>query len=196
MKMNWKILAALLVLTNAPAAHARVYTSFYAGAWRSFFTQEGAGQGVKIGTNIHPGFQWNFGFGIGPIFFEYAPYYFMGHTSIGSDGSSAASDDVSQLSLLSANAGVEVPGIGLTGYIGTGRGDYDFQSGSEAEFYGTHLRFGATYPVFTEEGLSLRIKAEYQRLFITSDDAGAIPDGFTNRSNTFFLGFGLQFSSK
>lgn len=181
-------LGALLLAPQPARSEIDLYTGLEVGAWKASFEQEGFGQSVSIGTDVSPVFQATLGLRSGILFVEYTPFYFFnGIASSEEEATREEPSDASYYSLLNGNVGLRLPVAGLGAYVGGGEAHFNFSSGSDADYSGLMAKVGSSIKL----GSFVQLRAEFQRLFATSDNSGDLPDGVSSRTTIYWLGLGF-----
>jgi hypothetical protein len=187
------LLLALAFLVPSSASAAGFFT-FALGGWKGFFSQAlDGGASTKQSTDPSLAFQMSAGLRFDSGFFvEWAPYLGINYLGTKFDDEEEANDATSW-TLLAANFGFRIPAVGVEVYAGSGIGNFDFTFGSEAGFAGTMGRLGVSVPIGSTDRAQLRVKLDYTRLFIDTDEQGSIPERFSTRADTLFIGLMVSF---
>lgn len=183
--------AALLLALFAPlSAHAvgKPYVTFGLGAWRGKFHQEGFSQtSPTTYTTVGPALLIQTGIDFSVLSIEYNISWLASEgLGFGSD-SRPRSNQGTYYSLLGLTVGFEPIPV-IRPHIGVERGNFGFATGSAPDYSGTTLKAGIDL-IFPVQGRALfGLTAEVSKLFVTSDDAGAMPSGISTNVLTYMLG--------
>ncbi|MGE0615981.1 MAG: hypothetical protein AB7P04_10085 [Bacteriovoracia bacterium] len=177
------LLAASLEAMVANPAQANVggRASFAILGWGSKFSQSNSAQSVNVSTLLSMGLNATFGIQAHAFFLEWSPQWLM--TRYGSD---PRDREGSFYALTAFQAGLTLGPI--EPYVGFSSGSYSFSSGVESGFGGSGIDLGANI-YLAQDKLNLGLKAQFKRIFIGSDSAGAIPTSITTRADIYIIGF-------
>lgn len=201
-KCGLGLIALCLVLAtrSLPAQAQESSMGYFAGldlgAWKYWFTQGGNGQSIKHSGDVSLGFQGSAGVRVSIFFIEYTPAYFIATVGETPDALERDANDASWSTYKAGNIGLALPLIPLDLYAGGGHSCLDFSFGADSEYCGLFGRVGANIVLSRASYGSLRIKAEYIRQFISTDEAGALPAEISSSANSAFIGLSFSFGGK
>lgn len=161
------------------------------GFWGSTFNQkDNSGHSTRVLSLIGPGLQAQLGVNIGHFFLEYNFSWLFGnhYMNLATESSSTSPvvydpRNVGYFSPIGFNLGINVPNLFFEPYAGVERAKYGFSQGVETTYFGVAAKLGTT--IYFNDHIGL--KAEYRHLFVSSDDAGTFPSGFSTRVDTASL---------
>lgn len=196
-----QLIAATLVLmmgsvsARAEDSHMGVYAGLDLGAWKYWFSQGGNGQAVKQVGDLSFGFQVPIGLRVSMFFIEYTPAYYL--ASVGEDLEfERDANDAAWSTYKAGNIGLTIPLIRLDVYGGGGHSCLDFSFGADSEYCGVFARVGVGLILGRATNASVRIKAEFSRQFVSTDEAGTLPEGLSTSANAGFIGLSFAFGGK
>lgn len=191
------LFALSFCLIPSQEAQASVgHAGFDAGGWYTRFHEEGFGHTVDLKSDINPALRLYMGANFGLIFIDYVAEYYKGPTNDTSLLTYVPSaNDMDYWSILGFNLGLSIPIIRLHPYVGAGIGNLGFNAGTKANASGTMIRAGVSWDILSNGTFSIAPSFEYQHLYLTRDGSDAVPDGFTERADTIFLGLGIKVGS-
>lgn len=158
---------------------------FSLGPWMSSFSQSDGSHEATVSSLLSLGVSGQLGIRASIFFAEWSGTWLVSPYS-----GNPKARDASYFSLLGMNAGVAPPVLPLEPYIGVEKGEYKLNGGANPEFGGVTLKAGANFRLgASKDNAGVGVRAEYRRMFISSDDAGSLPDGFVTRSEIYYVGF-------
>lgn len=176
-----------LALALGPdSAQASMRGIFSIGPWMSSFKQADGSHEAKVTSLLSLGLGGQLGIRASLFFAEYSAAWLVSPYS-----ANPKARDASYFSLLGLNAGIAPPVLPLEPYFGIEQGNYKLNGGVNPSFGGVTLKAGANARLGSsgKGNGGVGVRAEYRRIFISSDEAGTLPDGFSTRSDIYFVGF-------
>lgn len=184
-------------LASLPAqAAGKPYTALGFGAWRGNFHQEGFGQTSPTTlTTIGPALLIQAGIEFQAFSVEYNATWLASHgLGIGSVDDPYP-NQAGYYSLLGLTVGVDAIPL-VRPHFGVELGNFGFSSGSAPDYSGTTIKAGIDLILSPGGRNSFALIGEVSKLFVTSDDAGSLPNGVSTNVVTALLGLKFTFGGQ
>ena len=129
------------------------------------------------------------GVSFGPAFIEYNFAWLISNHTLSPRINPLTSNDPgiregTYFAPLGLNVGLSIPFIPVEPYVGLERGSFGFTAGAQTNYSGLAGKLGVNVRIVPGFGM----RAEYRRLYVTSDDAGSLPDGLSTSFSAWFVG--------